>query len=124
VWRRMIAAQSGDPDAALPTAAETETITADADGYVEHVDALAVGLAAWRLGAGRARKEDPVQAGAGVELHARPGDPVRRGEPVMTLHTDTSERFARAREALEGGWRISASAPDVRSVVLDRISGG
>ena len=124
VWRRMIAAQGGDPDAALPTAAETETITADADGYVEHVDALAVGLAAWRLGAGRARKEDPVQAGAGVELHARPGDPVRRGEPLMTLHTDTPERFARAREALEGGWRISASAPDARSVVLDRISGG
>ncbi|WP_435199814.1 thymidine phosphorylase [Janibacter sp. GS2] len=122
VWRRMIAAQGGDPDAALPTAVETETLTAGADGHVEHVDALAVGLAAWRLGAGRARKEDPVQAGAGVELHARPGDPVRRGDPLMTLHTDTPERFARAREALEGGVRISAAAPPTRPVVLDRIT--
>ena len=122
VWRRMISAQGGDPDAPLPTAAETETITADADGFVEHVDAMAVGLAAWRLGAGRARKEDPVQAGAGVELHVRPGEAVRRGDPLMTLHTDTPERFGRAREALDGGWQISGTAPAPRSVVLDRIT--
>ena len=122
VWRRMIAAQGGDPDAPLPTAAETETITADRDGHLEHVDALAVGTAAWRLGAGRARKEDPVQAGAGVELHARPGDRVTAGQPLMTLHTDTPERFARAREALTGGWRISDEAPPAREVVLDRIT--
>lgn len=123
VWRRMISAQGGDPDAPLPTAAETETITADADGHLEHVDAFGVGLAAWRLGAGRARKEDPVQAAAGVELHARPGDAVRRGDPLLTLHTDTPERFARAREALDGAWRISDAAPRPRSVVLDRITG-
>ncbi|WEV79700.1 thymidine phosphorylase [Janibacter cremeus] len=122
VWRRMISAQGGDPDAPLPTAAATETIAADADGHLEHVDAFAVGLAAWRLGAGRARKEDPVQAAAGVELHARPGDRVRRGDPLMTLHTDTPERFARAREAVEGAWRISDAVPVPRSVVLDRIT--
>ena len=122
VWRRMIAAQGGDPDAPLPIAAETETITADADGHVEQVDALAVGFAAWRLGAGRARKDDPVQAAAGVELHVRPGDAVRRGDPLMTLHTETPERFARAREALEGGVRIGDVAPAASSVVLDRIT--
>lgn len=122
VWRRMIAAQGGDPDAPLPTAVETETVTADADGFIEHVDALAVGFAAWRLGAGRARKDDPVQAGAGVELHVRPGDAVRRGDPLLTLHTETPERFGRAREALADGIRIGASAPAARSVVLDRIT--
>ncbi|WP_306512313.1 thymidine phosphorylase [Janibacter hoylei] len=122
VWRRMIAAQGGDPDAALPTARETETITADTDGYLTSLDAMAVGVAAWRLGAGRARKEDPVQAGAGVELHARPGDRVVAGQPFMTLHTDTPERFARAREALDGGWQVSGEAPPSSSVVIDRIT--
>ena len=70
------------------------------------LDALAVGVAAWRLGAGRARKEDPVQAGAGVELHAKPGDPVRAGQPLLTLHTDTPERFERAKQALAGAYTI------------------
>ncbi|MDN5716483.1 MAG: thymidine phosphorylase [Janibacter sp.] len=122
VWRRMISAQGGDPDAPLPTAVETQTVTVDADGYLERLDAMAVGMAAWRLGAGRARKEDPVQAGAGVELHARPGDRVTAGQPLMTLHTDTPERFARAQESLVGGWRIASQAPVRGSVVLDRIT--
>ncbi|MBC7290620.1 MAG: thymidine phosphorylase, partial [Actinotalea sp.] len=99
-WRRMIAAQGGDPDAPLPVARHTEQVLAPADGVLVGLDALAVGVAAWRLGAGRARKEDPVQAGAGVELHAKPGAVVRAGEVLMTLHTDTPERFERAREAL------------------------
>ena len=86
------------------------------------MDAFAVGVAAWRLGAGRARKEDPVQAGAGVELHAVVGEPVRAGQPLLTLHTDTPERFARAREALAGAWSIGDQAPDRSTVVLDRIS--
>ncbi|WP_289017053.1 thymidine phosphorylase [uncultured Ornithinimicrobium sp.] len=122
VWRRMIAAQGGDPDAALPTAAETHQVVADRDGVLTELDALAVGVAAWRLGAGRARKEDPVQAAAGVELHAKPGDRVRAGEPVMTLHTDTPERFERALAALEGGWSVGDTAPGRPDVVLDRIA--
>ena len=123
VWRRMISAQGGDPDAELPTARETETVLADSDGVLTTLDAYAVGLAAWRLGAGRARKEDPVQAAAGIEMHAKPGDEVRAGQPLMTLHTDTPERFARAREALAGGWQIGEDGPaGARSVVLDRIT--
>jgi thymidine phosphorylase len=122
VWRRMIAAQGGDPDAALPTAAETHQVVADRDGVLTELDALAVGVAAWRLGAGRARKEDPVQAAAGVELHAKPGDRVRAGEPVMTLHTDTPERFERALAALEGGWSVGDTAPGRPDVVIDRIA--
>ena len=86
------------------------------------LDALAVGVAAWRLGAGRARKEDPVQAGAGVELHAKPGDSVRAGQPLLTLHTDTPERFERAKQALEGAYEIGEAAPKRASVVLDRIT--
>jgi thymidine phosphorylase len=124
VWRRMIAAQGGDPDATLPTARESEQVLAPADGVLVELDAYAVGVAAWRLGAGRARKEDPVQAGAGVELHAKPGALVRAGEPIMTLHTDTPERFARAREALADAVVIAAedSRPPGTPIVLDRVA--
>ncbi|MEX5302446.1 thymidine phosphorylase [Kocuria sabuli] len=101
-WRAMISAQGGDPDAPLPQARESETVTAEADGVLAELDAYKVGVASWRLGAGRARREDPVQAGAGVLLHAKPGDTVRAGQPLLTLRTDTPERFARARDALEG----------------------
>ena len=123
VWRRMIEAQGGDADAALPTAAETHEVTATADGTLTRLDAYAVGVAAWRLGAGRARKEDPVQAGAGVEIHAKPGDEVREGQVLLTLHTDTPERFERAVAALEGGIDIGGSAEvgTADSVVIDRI---
>lgn len=124
VWRQMIAAQGGDPDAELPTATETQEVVADADGVLTRLDALAVGVAAWRLGAGRARKEDPVQAAAGVQLHAKPGDEVAKGQPLMTLHTDAPERFERSLAALEGSWSIG-SADQVQtagSVVIDRVS--
>ena len=122
VWKAMIRAQDGDPDAPLPTARHTETVTATTDGVLTTLDALAVGVAAWRLGAGRARKEDPVQAGAGVELHAKPGDTVRAGQPLLTLHTDTPERFDRAQEALVGAYAIGDRAPERTDVVLARIS--
>jgi len=108
-WRRMVAAQGGDPDAALPVARHTSEVLAEADGVLD-VDALAVGVAAWRLGAGRSRRDEAVQAGAGVELHAVRGDVVRRGQRLMTLHTDTPERFEWAGQALEGGWSIGGPA--------------
>jgi thymidine phosphorylase len=124
VWRAMVAAQGGDPDAPLPRARESETVVAEADGVLAELDAHRVGVASWRLGAGRARREDPVQAGAGVLLHAKPGDAVRAGQPLLTLLTDTPERFARAREALEGAAVIApeapASRPD-RAVVLETV---
>ncbi|WP_392508500.1 thymidine phosphorylase [Naumannella halotolerans] len=122
VWQAMIRAQGGDPTAPLPKAAHTEQLRAGTDGVVTELDALAVGLAAWRLGAGRARKEDPVQAGAGVEIHARPGDRVRVGDPLLTLHTDTPDRFAAALADLDGGIAIGEIAPKERPVVLERIS--
>jgi thymidine phosphorylase len=122
VWRSMIRAQGGDPDAALPTARDTEVLLAEEDGILQSLDALAVGVAAWRLGAGRARKEDPVQAGAGVELHAKPGDRVVAGQPLLTLHTDTPERFARAKDVLTGAYRIGQAAPLPAPLILDRIS--
>jgi thymidine phosphorylase len=123
-WRRMIAAQGGDPAAALPVATETHEVRAGASGVLSQLDAYAVGVAAWRLGAGRARKEDPVQAGAGVEMHAKPGDPVRQGEVLLTLHTDTPERFDRAQDALEGAITIAPEGTGVERspLVLDRIA--
>ncbi|WP_417216045.1 thymidine phosphorylase [Arthrobacter sp.] len=123
VWNRMIYAQGGDPHAALPVAREAETVYAQADGVLTELDALSVGVAAWRLGAGRARRGDQVQAGAGVRLHAKPGDVVRRGQPLMTLLTDTPDRFARALEALEGATTISAEGSrSGQRLVLDRIA--
>lgn len=123
VWNRMIEAQGGDPRAALPVAKESETIYAPADGVLVELDALAVGVAAWRLGAGRARKEDVVQAGAGVRLHAKPGAYLHAGEPLMTLLSDTPEKFARAREALETAVAIApeGSRPSQR-LIIDRIA--
>jgi thymidine phosphorylase len=120
----MIRAQGGDPDAPLPTAKETHPVLAPADGVLVRLDALAVGTAAWRLGAGRARKEDPVQAGAGVELHAKPGAAVRAGEPLLTLHTDTPDRFEAALRDLDGGYEIASeeSRPAARPLVLERIA--
>ncbi len=121
VWRSMIKAQGGDPDAKLPVARETDVIIAEQNGVLQSLDALAVGEAVWRLGAGRARKEHTVQAGAGVQLHAKPGARVRAGEPLITLHTDTPERFMRAREALAGAYTIGEAAPPERPLIIDRV---
>jgi thymidine phosphorylase len=123
-WRRMVVAQGGDPDAPLPTARESLDLTADADGVLTRLDALAVGVAAWRLGAGRARKEDPVQPGAGVLLRARPGDPVRAGQPLLTLLSDEPQRFDRAVEALRDAWDVapSSSSPARGPLILDTVT--
>src|SRR6476661_5351667 len=107
VWKQMIRAQDGDPDAALPVAREQHVVTAPSSGVLTRLDAMDVGLAAWRLGAGRARKEDPVQAGAGVVWHARPGDQVTEGQPLFTLLTDDEHRFERALASLDGGYDIA-----------------
>ncbi|RJK95290.1 thymidine phosphorylase [Vallicoccus soli] len=123
-WRRMLAAQGGDPDAPLPTARETHQVLAPADGVLTALDAYAVGVAAWRLGAGRARKEDPVQAGAGVEWHAVPGEAVRGGQPLLTLHTDEPARFDRALEALQGAYLVApeGARPDLLPLVVERVA--
>jgi len=122
-WRRMIAAQGGDPDAELPVARERQDVLADRSGVLTSLDAYAVGIAAWRLGAGRSRRDEAVQAGAGVELHAKPGDTVTAGQPLLTLHTDTPERFDRARAALDGAWSVddAADGEAARALLLDRI---
>ena len=108
----------------LPTAPEVQTLRGDRAGVITAVDAYSVGVAAWRLGAGRARKEDPVQAGAGVVWHARPGDEVTEGEPLFTLLSDEPERFDRALASLEGGYDIAPPGTDHTpgAIVLDRIS--
>ncbi|MCS4483960.1 thymidine phosphorylase [Gleimia sp. 6138-11-ORH1] len=122
-WNQMIRAQGGDPTAPLPVAEHTHQVLAEADGYLTELDALSVGVASWRLGAGRASKDEKVQAEAGIELHAKIGDPVRKGQPLMTLHTQTPARFERALESLAGGYAIGTQAPRPReSVVLDRIA--
>ncbi|MDT4937955.1 MAG: thymidine phosphorylase [Pseudonocardiales bacterium] len=124
VWRRMIAAQGGDPLAPLPVAAERHVVAAPSSGVLTRLDAMAVGVAAWRLGAGRARKEDAVSAGAGVVMHAKPGDQVRAGQPLLELHTDEPARFDAALAALDGGYDIAPGATyEAPPLVLERIAG-
>jgi thymidine phosphorylase len=121
-WRRMIRAQGGDPDAPLPVAPETQAMPAPAAGILRRLDAQAVGIAAWRLGAGRARKEDPVSPVAGVEMHAKPGDQVLAGQPLLTLHTDDPARFERAMAALSDAIEVAAEpAEEAMPLVIDRV---
>ncbi|PGH43543.1 thymidine phosphorylase [Micromonospora sediminicola] len=120
-WRTMIRAQGGDPDAPMPTAPEVEVVTAAEDGWVAEVDAYAIGVAAWRLGAGRARKEDPVSVPAGVVLHKRPGDRVRVGDPLFELRAEHAERIPAALAEARGAIRVAAEAPAVTPLVIDRI---
>ncbi|MDF0531851.1 thymidine phosphorylase [Tsukamurella sp. 8F] len=121
-WRAMISAQGGDPDAPLPVARHTRDVPAPSAGVVTGLDAMAVGVAAWRLGAGRERQGEPVQAAAGVTMHAKPGDAVAAGQPLFTLHTDTPERFDGAAAALEDAVTFGDAAPARRPLVIDRIA--
>ncbi|MBO9578428.1 MAG: thymidine phosphorylase [Microbacteriaceae bacterium] len=124
-WRAMIRAQGGDPDAALPAPAESETVAAERSGRIVDLPALPFGIAAWRLGAGRARKEDPVVHAAGIDLHVRIGDLVEAGQPLYTLHANDPARFARATEALEGALVIGADEDPVNDggpLIADRVA--
>jgi thymidine phosphorylase len=121
VWRRMIRAQDGDPDAPLPTARERHVVSSPADGVLVRLDARAVGEAAWRLGAGRARKENPVLAEAGVIMHAKPGEVVYAGDPLLELHTDDASRFERALTAVESAYTIGVDFA-TQPLIIERIA--
>ncbi|WP_430780788.1 thymidine phosphorylase [Actinoplanes sp. G11-F43] len=121
-WRAMIRAQGGDPDAALPTAAHTEQLRATEDGVVTAIDAYGIGIAAWRLGAGRARKEDPVSFGAGVQLKVRPGDRVKAGDVLLELRADDESRIPAARTDAAGAIALGAEATAPVPLLLDRIA--
>lgn len=123
-WNQMISDQGGDLSVPLPVAKYSEQILADQSGYLSELDAWGVGVSAWRLGAGRTKQGEAVQFGAGIEIHAKPGDPVRKGQPLLTLYTDTLERFPRSIEALDGAIKISAEAPAaVPEIILGRVDG-
>lgn len=121
VWDAMLRAQGGDPDAPLPVAREVEHVRAERDGVLARLDARAVGVCAWRLGAGRARKEDPVSPSAGVVCRVKPGGAVRAGDILLELHVDDAARLPDALAALEGGYEIADAAPAPAPLVLDRI---
>jgi thymidine phosphorylase len=124
VWRQMISAQGGDPDAKLPVARENTVVTAHSSGTILSMDAMKVGMAAWRLGAGRSRQGEAVQAGAGIEIHAKPGDTIAAGAPLYTLHTDTPAAFTRALESLDNSVTIGdmpVSGIDRLPLIVERI---
>lgn len=120
-FRRLVTAQGGDLSVPLPVAGHAETVTAPLGGTMGDIDAMAVGLAAWRLGAGRSRPGERVQLGAGIRIHRRPGEPVTAGEPLFTLYTDTPERFGAALAELDGGWSVDRTPPTPRPLIIDRI---
>jgi thymidine phosphorylase len=119
-WRRMIKAQNGDLDAKLPVAKEQLVIAADEDGLITRMDAMKVGVAAWRLGAGRAKQGEQLQLGAGIRIHAKPGEQIKKGAPLFTLHTDKPELFVRAKEALIGAVEYNSNYQRL-PLVLERI---
>ncbi|HET9877395.1 MAG TPA: thymidine phosphorylase [Mycobacterium sp.] len=120
-FRALIGAQGGDLAVPLPIGAYSETVTASRGGTMGDIDAMAVGMAAWRLGAGRSRPGERVQPGAGVRIHRRPGEPVTAGEPLFTLYTDNPERFEAALTELGGGWSVGDTPPPGRPLIIDRI---
>ena len=124
-WKAMIRAQGGDPDAKLPIAKENILIVADSDGTLSSMDAMSVGIAAWRLGAGRSKQGERVSFGAGIEIHAKPGAKVKKGDPIYTLHADEPARFARALSALENSFAISqdGSVADRLPLIIEKIEG-
>ena len=124
-WRAMIRAQGGDVDAPLPIAKEKITVTADTDGTLSSMDAMSVGIAAWRLGAGRSKQGEKVSFGAGIEIHAKPGAQIKKGDAIFTLHADEPARFARAQSALENSFSISkdGSAAPRLPLIVERIEG-
>jgi len=122
-WKRMISAQGGDPDANLPVAREKHVITADESGIMTKMDAMKIGVSAWRLGAGRSKQGEKVQAGAGVEMHAKPGDHIKKGDALLTLHTDEPARFDRAIEILTGAIVIEENGKvDRLPLIVERIT--
>ena len=125
VWRKMISAQGGDNQAPLPIAKEKMEIKANISGKLLTLDAMKVGVAAWRLGAGRQKQGEKLQLGAGIEIHVKPGDLVAKDQTLMTLHTDETDRFDRAIEALTGGYQIGGKDDEVKRLplVIERIEG-
>jgi len=125
VWRKMISAQGGDNQAPLPVAKEKMEIKANASGKLLTLDAMKVGVAAWRLGAGRQKQGEMLQLGSGIEIHAKPGDLVVKDQTILTLHTDEPDRFNRAIEALTGGYQIGGKDDEVKRLplVIERIEG-
>ncbi|WP_204080808.1 thymidine phosphorylase [Mycobacterium riyadhense] len=121
-FRQLVAAQGGDLSVPLPVAAHSESVIAYRSGTMGTIDAMAVGLTAWRLGAGRSRPGEQIQAGAGVRIHRRPGEPVAAGEPLFTLYTDTPERFGAALAELEGAWSVEDTPPEPGPLIIDRIA--
>ena len=121
-FRALVAAQGGDLSQPLPIGAHSETVVAPRGGTMGDIDAMAVGLAVWRLGAGRAAAGQQVQFGAGMHIHRRPGEPVAAGEPLFTLYTDTPERFGAALTELDGGWNVGDLAPESKPLIIDRIT--
>jgi thymidine phosphorylase len=120
-FRALVAAQGGDLAVALPVGACSETVTADRGGTMGDIDAMAIGMTVWRLGAGRTRPGERVQPGAGIRIHRRPGEPVAAGEPLFTLYTDTPERFGAAMAELDDGWSVADTPPPKRPLIIDRI---
>jgi thymidine phosphorylase len=120
-FREMIRAQGGDPDQPLPASPVLGVVPAPRDGIVRRLDAYAVGMASWRLGAGRSRPGEAVSAAAGVLCLAKPGERVTKGQPIVELHGDDPSRLDAARAELAAAIDIGDEPPPERPLILQRI---
>jgi thymidine phosphorylase len=122
IWKNMVKAQGGNPDAEIPVAKKKELVLSKQSGYITDLNAYAIGLSAWRLGAGRAKKEDAVSKTAGIICLAKEGDYVEKGQPVLELHIDDETRLNSAQDALINAFEIGSEPKEKRKIVLERIS--
>jgi pyrimidine-nucleoside phosphorylase len=121
VFVRMLAAQGGHLEKGLPVAALQVPLPSPAEGYVESIDALEVGLACLELGAGRARKEDKVDHAAGLVIEAPVGAYVLEGHPLAIVHARSKELVVRVLPRLQQAWRLSETPVKRPPHVLARV---
>ena len=123
---QFVAAQGGDVEAVenpdlLPIARIQEPLTAPVSGYISMLDALTVGRSELILGGAREKKGEPIDHAVGVVLHKKVGDWVEKGEPLMTIHANSRERFEEAKLFLLGAYEFSDDPPEVPPLIHDLI---
>jgi thymidine phosphorylase len=122
-YERWIRAQGGDPDLErLPDASVVREVVAPSDGVVTGLQALAIGIAALELGAGRHTKEDVVDHAVGVVCRAKRGDGVEKGQVLAEVHARDEQSARRGVDAVQAAYELGSEPPHLQRIVLDVVS--
>lgn len=125
--KEMVAAQGGDvavldDPSKFPQAAVVRPVCAQASGYLYAMNTEQCGIASVELGAGREKKEDPIDFSAGIVLHKKVGDAVQAGEPLATFYTASDERFSQAEALFQQAVQIRPECPPLKPLVYARVT--